>query len=583
MMEFNPYAIPPIISLVIHIFLLIYLLVYTKSRNIKKAFAPFFLSVTVWAGAESVMRSFVVTEENYRTVWCYPYALLMAKLMALSVTALFLSANYLAFLYPIRKITKKQETILGSLIAIGFIILTPIVLFTPAMVEDVMYYWAGYGSDFGDLLHYLFPLMAVLLIVIFYTFSSSYIHAKTKIEKKQIQLLAIGGAIFVLTSIPTGLLTEFMPNKIFIVPGVPAGNFYIIFFDIFLLYGAAKYKLFTVEAVVEDGVKEIPLPETVKKIEPGDVLLVVSPDGKKGFETFRYLATKMPGLCITTKHPRAVRSEFQFAKLPVLWISEITTKENAIEPTKLEFEISYHIYAFLREGENRVVYIDDIDYIVAINGFKNTHELLKSVADEAASRNSVLIFSLTLAPYDPAQQSAIRSIATRELMQEETPARKTRSEFSIGAGTAILVEALGEHRETIKSKISGYKVLGVSAHFPRKFKKGFPEGTEIECVWITDTSGYERAISPRRMEFEAAQEIISFLKNNREKALVYIDAIPAFLITNDFLSVLKFIKDIVDIAHEHNAKVVFEVPPELFKPAEKAMVERRMDVVFFIA
>ncbi|MCX8174079.1 MAG: DUF835 domain-containing protein [Thermoplasmata archaeon] len=581
MMEFNPYAVPSILSMAIHIFLLFYLLVYTKSRHIRKAFVPLFLSAVAWAGAELVMRWFVVTEENYRTLWCYPYALFAAKTMALAVIGLSLSGTYLSFMYPLRRITDKQEKILGYTFAIAFLLFIPVVLLTSAMVEDVMYYWAGYGSDFGDLLTYLLPVMVVLMLVVFYNFYSSYTHAKTKIEKKQIQLLALGAALFVFTAIPTGVLPEYMPHKSFIIPGMPAGNFYIIFLDIFLLYGAAKYRLFTVEAVVENGVKELRLPETAKEIEPGDVVLVISPDGKKGFETFRYLASKMPGLCLTTKHPKTVRTEFQFSKLPVIWISEITTKENAIEPTKLEFEISYHIYAFLREAENRVVYIDDIDYIAAINGFKNTHEFLKSVADEAASRNSVLIFSLSMPPYDAAQQSTVRSIASREVVQEEMHARRPRNEFSVKEGNAILVEAFSEQREEIKSKISGYKVLGVSAHFPKKFKKGFPEGTEVDCVWITDTSGYEKAISSRRMEFEVAQEIISFIKSNGDKALVYIDAIPAFIITNEFLSVLKFVKDIVDIAHEYNARIVFEVPPELFNPSQKALVERRMDAVFF--
>ncbi|MEM3887167.1 MAG: hypothetical protein QXO11_01855, partial [Thermoplasmata archaeon] len=273
-MEFNPYAIPPILSMVIHIFLLIYLMVYTKSRNIKKAFAPLFFSVAVWAGAESVMRWFVVTEENYRTLWCYPYALLMAKIMALGVLAISLSGAYISFMYPLPRITKKEEKVLRYTFIISFMIYIPIVLFTDAMVEDVLYYWAGYGTDFGDLLLYILPIMVVFLAVVFYNFSSSYIHAKTKIEKKQIQLMAVGAALFVFPGIITGMLPQYMPNKQFIVAGVPAGNFYIIFLDIFLLYGAAKYKLFTVEAVVENGVKDMPMPETAKTIEPGDVVLV---------------------------------------------------------------------------------------------------------------------------------------------------------------------------------------------------------------------------------------------------------------------------------------------------------------------
>ncbi|MEM3512916.1 MAG: hypothetical protein QXH13_01920, partial [Thermoplasmata archaeon] len=254
-MEFNPYAIPPILSMIIHIFLLIYLMAYTKSRNIKKAFAPFFISAVIWAGAESVLRWFVVTEENYRMLWCYPYALLMAKIMALGVTALILSGVYLSFLYPMRRVAEKQEKILASILALGLAIIAPITFFTPAMVEDVMYYWAGYGTDFGDLLTYLLPIIFIISLVIFYNFYYSYTHAKTKVEKKQIQLLALGAALFAITAIPTGILPEYMPNKSFIIPGMPAGNFYIIFLDIFLLYGAAKYKLFTVEAVVENGVK----------------------------------------------------------------------------------------------------------------------------------------------------------------------------------------------------------------------------------------------------------------------------------------------------------------------------------------
>jgi len=579
-MEINPYAIPPVLSFFIHIVLLVYLHYKSRSKMIKKAYTPFFISVIVWAGAETVMRSFIVTEENYLTSWAYPYAVLCARVMALGVIALILSGIYLSFIYPARRITPKQEKLFIYVAVIAFCLFVPVVLFTGAMVPAVLYYWAGYGSDFGPLLAYMLPPLFIFAVVIFYNFYTSYRDAKTKIEKKQIQLIAIGGLIFFVTAVPTGMLTDYMPNRNFIIPGAPAGNFYIIFMDIFLIYAAIKYKLFTVEAVVENGIKEPMVSESAKKIEEGDVVLVLSPDGRKGFETFRYLATKMPGLCITTKAPKDVRAEFEFTKLPVIWISEITTKENAIEPTKLEFEISYHIYSFLREGEKRVVYIDDLDYLSAINGFQNTHEFLKSVADEAVSKNSVLIFSVTSEAYNEQEISSIKSIASKELAEDKEGRRYPAKEFNINTGHAIMVEALGETRAELKAKIKGYKVLGVSAHFPKKFTMGFPEGTEIKSIWITETSAYEHAISPRRMEFEVSQEIISFIKENPGKGLVYIDAIPTFIVLNEFMSVLKFVKDIVDIAHEYDCKVVFELPPNLFKPEQKVLFERRMDVIY---
>jgi hypothetical protein len=500
--------------------------------------------------------------------------------MAVCVVALALSGVYLSFMYPVRKITPKQEKLLVYVELTAFMLFVPVVMFTDAMVSQLMYYWAGYGSDFGPLLAYMLPPLFIFAVVIFYNFYTSYRDAKTKIEKKQIQLIAIGGLIFFVTAVPTGMLTDYMPNRNFIIPGAPAGNFYIIFMDIFLIYAAIKYKLFTVEAVVENGIKEPMVSESAKKIEEGDVVLVLSPDGRKGFETFRYLATKMPGLCITTKAPKDVRAEFEFTKLPVIWISEITTKENAIEPTKLEFEISYHIYSFLREGEKRVVYIDDLDYLSAINGFQNTHEFLKSVADEAVSKNSVLIFSVTSEAYNEQEISSIKSIASKELAEDKEGRRYPAKEFNINTGHAIMVEALGETRAELKARIKGYKVLGVSAHFPKKFTMGFPEGTVIKSIWITETSAYEHAISPRRMEFEVSQEIISFIKENPGKGLVYIDAIPTFIVLNEFMSVLKFVKDIVDIAHEYDCKVVFELPPNLFKPEQKVLFERRMDVIY---
>ncbi|MGB9635960.1 MAG: DUF835 domain-containing protein [Thermoplasmata archaeon] len=573
-MEFNPYIFPPAISLVIHILFLLFILRKSKSNRVRFYFSLFFLTVILWAGAETALRSFPVTAENYLDVWYSSYALACAKLMGESLICLILTSILLSFNYPVKSLTDKQSKILGVILSIAFLIYTYITLFTPLLVRGLLYFWAGYGVDIGPLIAYLSPILALIFVIIFYNWWKAYTDAKSIVERMQIKYMSVGAIIFAIGVSITGI-----PNLPPIY-GVPTSNFWILFMDAFWVYAAVKYKVFTVEAVVENGVKEVRVPDAAKNIEAGDVVLVVSPDGKKGFETFRYLAGKMPGLCITTKHPKVVRTEFEFSKLPVIWISEITTKENAIEPSKLEFEISYHIYSFLREGEKRVVYLDDLEYLSTVNGFQEMYAFLKSVADEAASKNSVLIFSVSMETFDATQRSQIKSIASREIEQEETPRRKTTSEFSLKEGYAIVVEALGEQRERIKSKISGYRVLGISAHFPKKFSKGFPEGTEMECVWITETSVYEKAISPRKMEFEVSQEIISFIKANGEKGLVYIDAIPSFLIVNEFTAVLKFVKDIVDIAQEYNAKVIFEIPPELFKPEQKALFERRMDMIY---
>ncbi|MEM4161417.1 MAG: DUF835 domain-containing protein [Thermoplasmata archaeon] len=572
-MQINPYAIAPLISFVFHIIFLVYLLYKSRSASVRFYFSLIFICVILWAGAETVLKSLPVTPENYKSVWYYPYALACGRLMSGSVIGLIMAGILLSFQYPIKKVPAKQFKILSVVVFIGFLVYFCCALFTPLIVSDLLYYWAGYGVENGPLFISAIPVLLLIFIVIFYNFLHSYIHARSKVEKMQLRYMTIGSFIFVLGVSITGF-----PNlpPVF---GMPTGNFWIIFMDVFWLYAAVKYKLFTIEAVVEDGIEPSALPKPEIEIEPGDSVFVSTTTGKKGFEAFRYAAGKMPGLCITTRHPKIVRSEFKITKLPVLWISEITTKENAIEPTKLEFEISYHIFAFLREEERRVIYFDDVDYLVAINGFKPTYDFCKAVADEAAKRNSVFIFSLAENIYSEKERSYFESLRSVRLQESGLELRKVSS-FALEKGKTHLVEISAEMRETVKSRVLGAPVLGISSSFPKKFLKGFREGSAVECIWITETSGYERGYSPKKMEFEVSQEIISFVKKNAGNGIIYIDAVPIFLLSNGFIAVLKFLKDVCDECHEYDVSLIVEIPPKLFNQKEKVLVERRFDLVF---
>lgn len=579
-MEINPYAVPPAVSILVHMIFIYVLLKKSRSKHMKKAFLPFFSFALLWAISEFMVRSFIVTPENYMVDWSYPYALFFGKMTCIAVIGIFLTGVYLSFIFPTRKISQKEEKLLVIFMIVSLAVISPVVLFTDAMVEKMVYYWAGYGNDFGPLLTYLiFPLF-VFVGVLFYNFITSYFDAQTRIEKAQIKLIGIGTAIFAITALPTGVFSEYLVDSNFPVYGVPSGTFYILFLDAFLTYAAVRYRLFTLEAVVEDKPEELKLSKHAPEIQEGDVVLVNSFDGEKGFEIFREIANQMPGLCVTTKHPQDVRKSFGFTKIPIIWISEITSKEIVLEPVNLDFEIAYHVFTFVREGEKRAVYIDDVDYLITINGFDAVLAFLNSAAEESKKRNSVFIFSTAMSETKEEEQNILKKIATKEICQDGTTIKKQSENFNVIEGNAILVEVSSEQREKIKSKISGYKVFGVSAHFPKKFRRGFPESTEIDCVWITETSNYEKAISSKKMEFEVLREILTFMRNSDEKGLVYIDAIPSFLIANGFESVLKFVKDIVDFSHEHHCKVVFEIPPNLFQPSEKKLFERRVDVIY---
>ncbi|MCX8173803.1 MAG: DUF835 domain-containing protein [Thermoplasmata archaeon] len=572
-MQLNPYAIAPAISVVFHIIFLAYLLYKSRSDRIRFYFSIIFICVIIWAGAETAMKSMPVTAETYRSVWYYPYAIACGRLMSGSAIALIMAGILLSFQYPVKKISDKQFRILSFVVLVGFLVYMYFALFTPLIVKDVLYYWAGYGVDNGPLFTSSTPILVLIFVIIIYNFLHSYLHARSKVEKMQLRYMTVGALIFIVGVSITGF-PDLPP-----IFGMPTGNFWIIFMDIFWLYAAVKYKLFTIEAVVEDGIKPSAIPKQENGIAPGDSVLVNTKTGKRGFEAFRDVAGKMPGLCITTRHPSVVRTEHNFTKLPIIWISEITTKENAIEPTKLEFEISYHIFAFLREEEKRVVYLDDVDYLIAINGFQTTYEFCKAVADEAAKRNSVFIFSLAENIYSEKERSYFECIKTVRIIETGGEGKKLSS-FELVNGKTHLVEISPEMRESIKTRLPVMPTLAISSSFPKKFLKGFRDENSVECIWITETSGYERGYSAKKMEFEVSQEIISFVRSNQGRGLVYIDAVPVFLLSNGFGPLLKFLKDVSDECHEYKASLIVEIPPKLFNQKERTLVERRFDLVF---
>ena len=125
-----------------------------------------------------------------------------------------------------------------------------------------------------------------------------------------------------------------------------------------MAYAIAKYNLFDIEAVTEGGL-ETDL--KLMKLEEGASYLFLGPEKETPFSAFRGRVIDTPGLVITTEHPRKIREKFYLAKTPILWLTNVSTDEKVLDPSRLDFEVIYTISSFMHENESTVVLLDGIN------------------------------------------------------------------------------------------------------------------------------------------------------------------------------------------------------------------------------
>lgn len=128
-------------------------------------------------------------------------------------------------------------------------------------------------------------------------------------------------------------------------------------------------------------------------IESGQNYLVLGERPSDGFKAFSEAVknTGSNGLCVTTTYPSKVRREYKTDGSKVVWISR-STEGDAVDPKRLDFEITREISGFLKENRGGVVLIDGAEYLAVENGFENVSKFLKKMNDLASvNGNSVVV------------------------------------------------------------------------------------------------------------------------------------------------------------------------------------------------
>jgi hypothetical protein len=123
--------------------------------------------------------------------------------------------------------------------------------------------------------------------------------------------------------------------------------------------------------------------------------------------------------------------------------------------------------------------------------------------------------------------------------------------------------------------------LTISTTFPDKLRKEH-DMSQAELIWLTDTSvPDQKTINPHRLEFEMMRMYSSFVKNNKESAVI-LDGFEYLVVENGFDKVFKFIKKVNDLSSVNNATLFVPIGTSSLEADQLGTLKKEFDKVFVL-
>jgi hypothetical protein len=134
-------------------------------------------------------------------------------------------------------------------------------------------------------------------------------------------------------------------------------------------------------------------PPTIKDLERSFSYLVEEDKPETSYSLFiNALKKGMKGYCITRNYPAKIRSKFDLAETPIVWLSNVG-RDNAIRPKDLE-KLSLSLEQFLSQSGGGIVLLDGLEYLITNNNFITVLRLIQSLRDQVAINQSILLMAV---------------------------------------------------------------------------------------------------------------------------------------------------------------------------------------------
>ncbi len=267
-------------------------------------------------------------------------------------------------------------------------------------------YW-GMTVSFGGASLLFTIYLSVYVGLVYYNFLNSYKKSRSTKERQQIKYVILGTLIMTAVSVIT--------NYIFLILKVnfpPVADVASLFMSGFIGYAMVKYRLMSVEPVVECDLvmaKETP---AIHKLKKGRTYIAERRDkGEKGLKIFvDAVAQCSEGLCITGRDTEIIRKRYSLVRTPVLSFSS-EAGENQVNPEGL-VDLSLLIKKFIDKAQNGVILIDDFEQLLEKNSFEKVKDFLNRVSHDISESNSSLVVSFDSGKIQEEELSELKRITT---------------------------------------------------------------------------------------------------------------------------------------------------------------------------
>lgn len=246
-------------------------------------------------------------------------------------------------------------------------------------------YW-GYTGSFGWVLKNVYLVYHFAIVVLaLYLLYQRYKTTGNSIEKFQIKYVSTG---LFFPYIIGGFAQLFLP--VLGYTPIPIASATTIVMDGFIAYAIIRYKLLVLTPTAEEDADTKPR----YTLEPKTYLIQAGEDEKAMDIYVDQIIHGRQGLCATTSKPEEIRSKYKIEKTPIIWLTYEETIHRSIPPDDLE-QLTLHLKDFFNNSDdNSTVLLDSIDYLIELNGFTRTYDMIKKLNKETAKTKTTLIIPI---------------------------------------------------------------------------------------------------------------------------------------------------------------------------------------------
>ena len=249
--------------------------------------------------------------------------------------------------------------------------------------------------------------------------------------------------------------------------------------------------------------------EVVDKLLEDNKMVFVDEIGYGGgFRLYGEIRKKVSGIYFSPRKPRRDDG---------IWLTETETEVKKIDPYNLEFEFLSEIHDFLKEDDRKVVYIENLNYLIYLVGITRVLDFLQSVHSMAQGKH-IIIISGKLEYLSEEERHLIMSVFDDKILIEwdERPSR----------AWLIMVDKINKKNVFIltNKKRRGKAHLYISPY----------------------------GIHPTRLDFEIFEKISEAVKEGRD---IVIECLDLLIHYNDKRRIYIWLKAVVDYAQKYRRRV----------------------------